>query len=120
MSWSCPVCGRSGWWVSVDTTAIWHLSPGHGTSICKRCVRTEKDVIDDHNRRFYSPSGKKDPSCPHRWVHPAPSRWYCVSCGAQYNWVCGCGGSLYACERHEAELTKGYASVEAFLAEHSW
>ena len=131
MADTCAVCHRpwSLWvrakeWRKGNSTATWQWNAG-GSAICDKCVKTNADTIRRHNADYYRQSGeKKDPSCLHDWAHPFPARWSCRKCHAEYNWMCGHGGSAYVCETdYRAFLEKalaGHGSVEAFLAEKSW
>ena len=42
-------------------------------------------------------------TCDHEWLHPNKTQWKCRRCGAQFNWMCGCGGSMYVCDKHYQE-----------------
>jgi len=98
---------------------------GGGEAICNKCVRTKQEEIIKHNKMFTTPQGaKKDPNCQHEWVHPFKGRWTCVKCNATYNWMCGCGGSMYVCEEHYdrfiLDAMNTHGSIELFLKERAW
>lgn len=119
--WRCPICNRSGWFVRASDSSV-PLGPGHGILVCKRCERREQEEIARRLAVYYTPAGsKKDPECSHQWVHPYAGRWYCRKCFATYNWICGCGGSGYVCERHyRIQIEEMGEEPAKWLAEHAW
>ncbi len=122
--WSCPVCGRSAWYVRRSNTIV-AISPASGWMACRRCAGLRQDDIARMNAVWDTPQGvKKDPDCEHAWAHPHSARWYCTKCQAHYDVTCGCGGSSYICPDHYdglvAMATGKHGSIEAFLACESW
>jgi len=130
---SCPLCGARGWryntsiWRSGKNRDKWQTSwdsPGEGQALCNKCIKTRQAEIVNHNRLAWSQRGdKKDPNCKHDWAHAYMNRWVCVKCGAAFNWMCGCGGSAYVCQKHYDEgiqnMVKECGSVEAYLDKNS-
>ena len=112
--WSCPLCDRSGWWVRTAKDLSWAIHGG-GISVCRRCEKTRKDEIDAHNALFYG-SKKKDPDCDHDWLEPYRGRFVCSKCGGSWNWMCGCGGSMYVCDQHYKQFMEANAPIERFLS----
>lgn len=128
MSWNCALCNKPMKWYLPRTwpsdTSI-PTGPGSGGIVCKGCEKDRQDAITKRNEMAYGgPEKKKDPNCPHTWLHPWRSRWYCSQCGAQFNWTCRHGGSEYACAKCEYEfkckMVREEGSVDAFLTKHSW
>ena len=122
----CPICGGEEHFLKRDThpsNVTVSTSIGGGRCVCRRCARERKDEIEKQNERFGTKLRKKDPNCKHEWEAIGNSRWYCPKCGADYNIMCGCGGSGYVCQKHYdefiEEMKKECGSVEAFLAKHS-
>ncbi len=128
MSWRCPLCGADrSFFRDNMSDMFWADGPGSATSVCKKCAKDRKEEIDEHNQMMGQGTGgrhTKDPDCEHNWAHPFPSRWTCTKCGAEYNQMCGCGGSLYMCQGHHAKavahMKEEEGSVEAYLNKHSW
>jgi len=118
--WSCPVCGRSGLLVKIDREVSYAIRGG-SIYVCKRCAKHRRKEIEEHNAIYWGDhTRKKDPNCKHEWVHPYPGRWYCPKCSAEFNFTCGCGGSMYVCEKHYQEFIKHAEPLDKFLAENSW
>lgn len=125
--WWCPLCGRQGALIggakqSKDVT--WERDGG-GTAVCTKCAEERNEEIAVHNEIYVgNPKKKKDPNCDHSWTHPYHGRFYCIRCGATYNFLCGCGGSSYVCSKHHAEFIesaiKEEGTLEKYLAKHSW
>jgi len=120
----CPMCLRqqsllvpSSWMSDMD----YAIDPGAGRSVCNGCAKTRASEIAQHNRRVQGGLRlKKDPSCQHEWAHSFNNRWACTKCGAQYQWMCGCGGSGDVCDEHHAEFLRKHPDLNAFLATESW
>jgi len=112
--WACPVCKRDGWWVRTAKDLSWAIHGG-GISVCRRCEKTRKDEIDKHNAMFYG-SKKADPDCDHNWTEPYRGRFFCDKCETSWNWMCGCGGSMYVCDQHYKQFMEANAPIERFLS----
>jgi len=130
MGTKCPLCNASGWryrtsmWAKDKPNSSW-AHHGGGSALCNKCVKTRQDEIIIHNNKYRTPAGsKKDTDCQHEWVHPYPGRWYCTKCSATYNWMCGCGSSMYVCKKCYDDFikraTKEHGSIEKFLSTKSW
>jgi hypothetical protein len=120
----CPMCLRqqslfnpSSW----PSDVPYATSPAASASVCGRCAKERASEIVLHNRLIQGGVRlKKDPSCEHEWAHWFNNRWACTKCGAQYQWMCGCGGSMYVCEEHHAEFLQEHPDLGAFLTTKSW
>jgi hypothetical protein len=118
--WLCPLCGKGDPFTLSNRNVSW-ARHGGGTFVCRKCAKTRLEEIKEHNAIYYSPVGhKKDPNCKHIWAKPHPGRYYCPKCTAEYNWVCGCGGSAYVCEEHNRHFLEKHPDLSAFLAKNSW
>ena len=128
----CPLCNKEeSFWRDVtfwnwgrENTISW-ATHGGGRAICYKCLKNRMPEIKRHNSLYYrSNDEKKDPNCEHKWVHPYPARWCCTKCTAEYNWMCGCGGSQYVCETHyesfKKHMIEKYDSIEQYLCEKAW
>ena len=133
MPWTCPLCGTTTKFLRPGTKpsseVVYGLSSGSGRAVCRNCAKNRLDEINRHNIIYdwvlYGiEKPKKDPNCNHKWIHPFKSRWVCSECGAEYNIMCGCGGSGYVCQNHYEKIIetmkKESGSVEEFLNKHSW
>ena len=117
--WACPVCYRDGWWVKRAKDVHW-ATHGGGISVCKRCAKKFKDHIDKHNWLYHGkPGAKIDRDCDHEWGEPYPGRFYCHKCHGQFNWMCGCGGSMYVCPEHYESFMKKIGDLDEYLAENA-
>lgn len=73
-----------------------------GIRFCKNC----KDIDCIH---LWEPEEPKDESwknCLHEWHCHGLTGYQCCKCGADYSWMCGCGGSMYVCSNHYDEHLK--------------
>ena len=70
--------------------------------------------------RFPPAGKKKNPDCVHKWDHPYMAKWFCRKCFAEYNWMCGHGGSAYICNPCYDAFIKENSPVEEFLKKESW
>ncbi len=124
--WWCPLCGRQGAYIGgAKPSDVYWERAGGGTAVCTKCAKERKEEIDVHNEIYIgSHKKKKDPNCDHSWTHPYPARFYCIRCGATYNFLCGCGGSAYVCSKHHEEFVrnavKEEGSLENYLSKNSW
>ena len=91
----------------VDVPGFWYLpleENSHtgwgnwygGIRFCRKC----KAIDCIHQWEDAPPISEIWKSCDHNWMHPARHRFECSKCGAQFNWMCGCGGSSYVCDSH--------------------
>lgn len=117
----CPLCKRGfGFFVRPSRDIYWSFNGG-ADAVCKSCAKKRIKVIIEHNEIFNGrKEAKKNPECKHEWIHPSFNRWFCIHCGAQYNWLCGCGGSLYVCNKHYEEFIGKNNPIEEYLARESW
>ena len=125
MATNCPVCHRKFGITVRSSTVGYATSAGGGSLVCTKCAKERRDEINKHNAVWGQYSGerkKKNPNCKHEWIHPFPSRWYCPKCGAEFNVMCGCGGSAYICQKHYDGLIKEMEEIgkDNYLAEHSY
>ncbi len=118
----CPVCRKEYSLFNQASDVYWEIQGG-GRAVCKKCAKTKRKEIDEHNIPYVSNGGMKDIDCKHEWMHPNPNIWFCSKCKAIYRWMCGCGGSEYVCEKHHLPhqeiMKKEEGSVESYLAKHS-
>jgi len=120
MAYNCPVCGRK-FSIFCRASKIYLAFCGGGDAVCTKCAKEKKDEIEKHNEIYYGRKGaKKDPDCEHKWKSPYRGRWFCVKCGAQFNWMCGCGGSAYVCEYHYIEMITKNQPIKEYLAKYAW
>lgn len=120
----CEVCHKKKflWNFSED---VYYEVHGGAAYVCKRCAKTRmEDIIANNELYSGSKTKKKDPNCQHQWVSPYRGRFYCPKCGAQFNMMCGCGGSMYYCEEHYAgfmkHVSEEYGSLDSYLDKQSW
>ena len=119
----CPLCHKDYGWRGHSNVSV-SDAPGSARSACKRCA---KDRMDDIGKRNWIMGwtnkrwdGKaKDPQCDHKWASPSPYRFACELCGAQMNYTCGHGGSMYVCADHAKGMLEQGMMSKDYLDEHS-
>jgi len=121
--WWCPVCGEQGAIIGgakPDYSVSWLTSTG-GSAVCTKCAKNKNEEIYKHNRIYHNEiKNSKDINCEHEWIHPSNNRWVCNKCFAEFNMMCGCGGSGYCCEEHYIKFIKEHPNLKNFLSENSW
>lgn len=124
----------SGRWISSHW--FYHNALKAAKAICPDWEEVKIERTKDFsNSDFFSGSHyiqhvkplHNNPKCSTKctWEHLSKSRWACTVCGRSFNWACGCGGSMYVCDRHYIDMThnimiKKCGSVNAYLEKYAY
>lgn len=120
MKWRCPLCKKKGLFTFPDHDIIWNIQGGR-ISVCRKCAETRLGEIQTHNNIYISPENhRKIPNCDHQWISPYSGRYYCPKCTAEYNWMCGCGGSNFVCLNHNILFLQEHHNLDEYLTVNSW